>query len=103
MNSATGEAFLLPPDQIRRVILCCGQIYYHLSRARRARRIRDTVLVRLEQITPFPSDLLFKARNDAPSNSAVWVLGSPTSREGTRISRSRGAGMLLLAFNNAFA
>lgn len=60
MNHATGEAFLLPPEQIRRVILCCGQIYYHLSLARRARRIRDTVLVRLEQITPFPSDLLFK-------------------------------------------
>lgn len=60
VNRATGEAFLLPPLAIRRVILCCGQIYYHLSIARRARRIRDTVLVRLEQITPFPSDLLYK-------------------------------------------
>lgn len=68
MNPATGEPFLLPPDQIRRVILCCGQIYYNLSLARRARRIRDTVLVRLEQITPFPSDLLFKVRSPGQSS-----------------------------------
>ena len=37
-----------------------GQIYYHLSRARQARRIRDVVLVRLEQIAPFPHDLVSK-------------------------------------------
>ena len=57
-----GSPFLLPAGQIRRVVLCAGQVYYHLSAARRARRIRDIVLVRLEQIAPFPSDLMFKAR-----------------------------------------
>ena len=44
-------------------MLCAGQIYYQLSRTRRARRIRDIVLVRLEQIAPFPSDLMIKARS----------------------------------------
>lgn len=34
------------------------QIYYHLSMARQSRRIRDVVLVRLEQIAPFPHDLI---------------------------------------------
>ena len=38
-----------------------GQMYYHLSRARQGRRIRDVVLVRLEQIAPFPHDLVGKA------------------------------------------
>ena len=61
VNPSTGEPFLLPPHGIKRVVLCSGQVYYHLSRARRARRIRDIVLVRLEQIAPFPSDLLIKA------------------------------------------
>lgn len=74
VNPATGEPFLLPPDQIRRVILCCGQIYYHLSLARRARRIRDTVLVRLEQITPFPSDLLFKVRRLGQTAHSMWLM-----------------------------
>ena len=61
VNPSTGEPFLLPAHSIKRVVLCTGQVYYHLSGARRARRIRDIVLVRLEQIAPFPSDLLIKA------------------------------------------
>ncbi|BDA49631.1 probable 2-oxoglutarate dehydrogenase E1 component [Coccomyxa sp. Obi] len=77
VNPATGEPFLLPPDQIRRVILCCGQIYYNLSLARRARRIRDTVLVRLEQITPFPSDLLFKVITQYGNAEVVWCQEEP--------------------------
>lgn len=31
-HKVTGEPFLLPPEQIRRVVLCTGQIYYQLSR-----------------------------------------------------------------------
>ena len=61
INPSTGKPFLLPAHAIKRVVLCMGQIYYHLSQARRGRRIRDLVLVRLEQIAPFPSDLLIKA------------------------------------------
>lgn len=38
------------------------QIYYSLSRIRQARRIRDVVLVRLEQLTPFPHDLITRVR-----------------------------------------
>ena len=61
INPSTGEPFLLPAHAIKRVVLCMGQIYYHLSQARRGRHIRDLVLVRLEQFAPFPSDLLIKA------------------------------------------
>lgn len=32
VHRVTGEPFLLPPQQIRRVVLCTGQIYYQLSR-----------------------------------------------------------------------
>lgn len=48
----------VPAEQTRRVILCSGQIYYRLFHARRARHIRDIILVRLEQIAPFPHDLV---------------------------------------------
>lgn len=74
VNPSTGEPYLLPPHQIRRVILCTGQIYYHLSLARRARRIRDFVLVRLEQIAPFPSDLIIKVRHCFSPKS--WPVGT---------------------------
>jgi 2-oxoglutarate dehydrogenase C-terminal len=45
--------------------VCCvlaPQIYYQLSRIRQARRIRDVVLVRLEQLAPFPHDLISRVR-----------------------------------------
>ena len=58
VRSKSGEAWLVPALETRRVILCSGQIYYTLSRARRSRQIRDVILVRLEQIAPFPHDLV---------------------------------------------
>ena len=45
----TGEPYLLPPEQIRRVILCSGQIYYQLSKMRRAKKIRQGILTCLGQ------------------------------------------------------
>ena len=35
-NQKTGEAYLVQPEQMRRVVLCSGSIYYHLSHARHA-------------------------------------------------------------------
>ncbi len=57
-QTQSGESWLLPAHETRRVILCSGQIYYTLSRARKSRQIRDVILVRLEQIAPFPHDLV---------------------------------------------
>jgi len=72
VDKDTGESLLLPPDQIRRVIICSGQIYYHLSLARRSRKIRDVVLIRLEQISPFPHDLITRAISKYESAEIVW-------------------------------
>lgn len=61
-KTPSGETFLLPPSETRRVIMCSGQIFYTLSRARGSRKIRDVILVRLEQIAPFPHDLVTQVR-----------------------------------------
>ena len=58
----TGELYVVPPDQMRRVVLCSGPIYYHLSNARRQRKIRNIALIRLEQLAPFPHDLLVEVQ-----------------------------------------
>lgn len=67
-----GEVFLLPPKEIRRIIMCSGQVYYLLSNARRARKIRDVVLVRLEQICPFPHDLINRVVSQYDNAELVW-------------------------------
>ncbi|KAJ3157719.1 hypothetical protein HDU89_000096 [Geranomyces variabilis] len=45
---------LAPPEEIKTVIFCSGQVYYLLYRARQLNNLRNTAIVRVEQITPFP-------------------------------------------------
>lgn len=45
---------LVPDSQIKKVILCSGQIYYDLEGERTKRGIRDIAIVRVEQLAPFP-------------------------------------------------
>ena len=55
-----------------------GQVYYHLSRARQGRRIRDVVLVRLEQIAPFPHDLVGKVSQNAGFDDVLQTTNPET-------------------------
>ncbi|KAJ2996593.1 2-oxoglutarate dehydrogenase E1 component [Globomyces sp. JEL0801] len=45
---------LLPPNQIRTVIFCSGQVYYALNKARALNNLRHIAIVRIEQLHPFP-------------------------------------------------
>lgn len=48
-----------------------------LRSARRSRRLRDVVLVRLEQISPFPHDLLMNVVRQYSHAQLVWVQEEP--------------------------
>jgi 2-oxoglutarate dehydrogenase E1 component len=45
---------LLPPNQIKTVIFCSGQVYYQLYKTRTLNNLRHVAIVRLEQLNPFP-------------------------------------------------
>lgn len=47
-----------PPDKIKKVILCSGQVYYDLVSEREKRKIKNIAILRLEQIAPFPFQLI---------------------------------------------
>ena len=68
---------IAPPDQVRRVVLCSGKVYYDLLAERRERRISDVAILRLEQIYPFPEKTL--TRELAPYRNAelVWCQEEP--------------------------
>ena len=49
---------LVAPEEVKRHILCSGQVYYTLLKEREDRGLKDVAISRLEQITPFPYDLV---------------------------------------------
>ncbi len=49
---------LVAPENIRRHILCTGQVYYTLLQEREEKGYNDVAISRLEQISPFPYDLV---------------------------------------------
>ncbi len=71
-------------DEVRRVVFCSGKIYYDLLARKKKLAVRDIALVRLEQIFPFPEQLvksiLKKYRNnmltlwvqEEPENMGAW-------------------------------
>jgi len=77
VNPKTGERYLLPPDEVRRVIICSGQMYYKLSLARKAQKVRDIKLIRLEQIAPFPHDKLTSILHKYGNAEIMWCQEEP--------------------------
>ncbi len=68
---------LAPPDQVRRVTLCSGKVYYDLLQERRAKEIKDVALVRLEQIYPFPENTLARVLAPYVNADVVWCQEEP--------------------------
>merc|ERR1712216_164185 len=47
---------LVADDQVRRIVLCAGQIYYEIVAAREEAGVDDVAVATIEQIAPFPFD-----------------------------------------------
>jgi len=98
---------------IRRVVLCSGKVYYDLYAAREAAGIDDVVLIRLEQLYPYPAravmDVFERFTNadivwcqEEPKNMGAWFFIQPNiewtlERIGHKQTRVRYAGRAALA------
>jgi 2-oxoglutarate dehydrogenase E1 component len=61
------------PDQVRRVLVCSGKVYYDLLAQREAvGQTREVAIVRLEQFYPWPADAL-KAALGRYRGAREWV------------------------------
>ncbi|KAI8986854.1 2-oxoglutarate dehydrogenase E1 component [Trametes punicea] len=68
---------LVAPEKIRRHILCTGQVYHNLIQEREDRGINDVAISRLEQISPFPYDLLTPHLDKYPNADLLWCQEEP--------------------------
>ncbi|MCY4330404.1 MAG: 2-oxoglutarate dehydrogenase E1 component [Endozoicomonadaceae bacterium] len=68
-------------DQIMRIILCSGKVYYDLLEARRAAELNDVAILRIEQLYPFPLDQLEEKLKQYPSvKEVVWCQEEPMNQ-----------------------
>jgi 2-oxoglutarate dehydrogenase E1 component len=95
-------------DQIKRVILCSGKVYFDLLAERDARGIDDIYLLRIEQLYPLPTvplttelsrfkDAEFVWCQEEPRNQGAWSFIEPEvetllTKIGAKHSRPRYAG-----------
>jgi 2-oxoglutarate dehydrogenase E1 component len=74
----------VPDAQVRRLVLCSGKVYYDLLEAREKNARDDIYLLRVEQLYPFPADVIadYAARftgleevvwaQEEPRNAGAW-------------------------------
>jgi 2-oxoglutarate dehydrogenase E1 component len=79
----------IPDDKVRRVVICCGKVYYDLLEERAKRGLKDVSLLRVEQLYPFPAKSLatelarFKRLDkvvwcqEEPKNMGAWSFVEP--------------------------
>ena len=66
------------PNQVKRVLLCSGKIYYALEQSRAESKIDDVAIVRLEQLYPYPLDRVRQVLAGYSNlEKLVWVQEEP--------------------------
>ncbi|KAJ2805295.1 2-oxoglutarate dehydrogenase E1 component [Coemansia guatemalensis] len=72
-----GDFTLVEPEHVRTHILCTGQVYYTLLQARELNNVRDVAISRIEQLNPFPWDLVRNHIEKYPNCDFVWAQEEP--------------------------
>src|SRR4051812_40593833 len=75
------EIDAIEPKQVKRIVACCGKVYYDLLSARRERREDNVAIIRVEQLYPFPHKQ-FKAEMDRypAATEVVWCQEEPQNQ-----------------------
>ena len=69
-------------DEISRVVMCSGKVYYDLLEAREAAGLNDVYLMRIEQLYPFPARALIAELGRFPQAEMVWCQEEPRNMGG---------------------
>ena len=86
------DEVLCPDDEVSRVVLCSGKVYYDLLEERNKRGIKEVFFLRLEQLYPFPYKALTKELSrfkqadfvwcqEEPQNMGAWTFVAPRLEE----------------------
>ncbi|XP_062128244.1 2-oxoglutarate dehydrogenase-like, mitochondrial isoform X2 [Drosophila sulfurigaster albostrigata] len=61
------------PSNVKKVVFCTGRVYYDLTKTRADKQLeKDIAIVRVEQVSPFPFDLVKEQANLYKNADLVW-------------------------------
>ncbi|BFF99304.1 2-oxoglutarate dehydrogenase-like mitochondrial [Drosophila madeirensis] len=62
------------PGSVKKVVFCSGRVYYDLTKMRAEKQLEsDVAILRVEQISPFPFDLVKEQANLYKNAELVWA------------------------------
>jgi len=68
---------LVHEDKVKRLIFCSGKVYYELVAHREATKTKNVAIVRIEQLVPFPFDLVAAEARKYSNAELVWAQEEP--------------------------
>ena len=76
-----GEVDEMKNDEVVRVIICSGKVYFDLLERRREENINNQAIIRLEQIYPFPASELKEQLDRYPNvKDVIWTQEEPQNQ-----------------------
>lgn len=80
-NPKGGFIKLNKDSEIKRLILCSGKVYYDLLEERDKRKQKDTYIMRMEQLYPFPKQPLFdELKRFTGLEKFIWCQEEPQNQ-----------------------
>ncbi len=79
-EKGNSDTKLVADDQIRRVVMCSGKVYFDLLEARDAAGLDDVYIMRIEQFYPFPALSLVKELDRFKSAAMIWCQEEPKNQ-----------------------
>jgi 2-oxoglutarate dehydrogenase E1 component len=87
MGPGTGFCRIIPEidtlqedSEIKRIILCSGKVYFDLLEARRQQNIKDVVIIRVEQLYPWPRGSITEQISKYSNADVVWSQEEPSNQ-----------------------
>ncbi len=71
---------LVADDEIKRVILCTGKVYFDLMEEREKRGETRIQMLRIEQLYPFPEGVLAQELARFPKAEVIWCQEEPKNQ-----------------------
>ncbi|WP_434778686.1 2-oxoglutarate dehydrogenase E1 component [Neisseria sp. Ec49-e6-T10] len=91
-----GDSIVKNDKNVKRIVLCSGQVYYDIAKEREERKLDDQIaIIRIEQLYPFPTEMIAaEVSRYKNAKELVWAQEEPKNQGAWYQLRHRLEGLL---------